>query len=64
MESSILEILSYVIVAITTLTMFFGVYAYRLYKIREKRVASYSLENPQEIKEDNFLYFEKKELLW
>ena len=64
MENNILEILSYVVVAITTLTMVFGVYAYKLYKMREKRVVSYNHKIEEPIEEEKFLYFEKKELLW
>ena len=64
MDYNILEILSYVIVAITTLTMLFGVFAYKLYKIREKRVVKYAVANSEESEKEKYLYFEEKELLW
>lgn len=64
MNYNILEILSYVVVAITTLTMIFGVFAYNLYKIREKRVLKYTIDNHEPKEKEKHLYFEEKELLW
>jgi len=64
MNYNILEILSYVVVAITTLTMIFGILAYKLYKIREKRVLNYTVDNTKPIEKEKHLYFEEKELLW
>jgi len=61
---NILEILSYVVVAITILTMIFGVVAYNLYKLREgirkkRKINQDELEDQN----DRYLYFEEKELL-
>ena len=64
MNYNILEILSYVVVYITTLTMVFGVVAYKLYKIREKRVATYNKISSEPKEKEQHLYFEEKELLW
>ncbi len=64
MDYNILEILSYVVVFITTLTMVFGVVAYRLYKLREKRVVSYNTTSNKPKEKEKTLYFEEKELLW
>jgi hypothetical protein len=64
MNYNILEILSYIVVAITTLTMIFGVLAYKLYKIREKKVLNYTNNHHESKKKERHLYFEEKELLW
>ncbi len=61
---NILEILSYVVVAITVLTMVFGVVAYNLYKLRESiRKKRKVNQNELEDEYEKYLYFEEKELL-
>jgi hypothetical protein len=64
MDYNILEILSYIVVGITSLTMIFGVYAYKLYKLREKRVIKYTDTEIKSKEKEQFLYFEEKEILW
>ena len=64
MDYNILEILSYIVVGITSLTMIFGVYAYKLYKLREKRVIKYTDTEMKSKEKEQFLYFEEKEILW
>ncbi len=61
---NMLEILSYVVVAITVLTMVFGVVAYNLYKLRESiRKKRKVNQNELEDEYEKYLYFEEKELL-
>jgi hypothetical protein len=64
MDYNILEILSYIVVGITSLTMIFGIYAYKLYKLREKRVIKYTDTEIKSKEKEQFLYFEEKEILW
>ncbi len=64
MQFDILEVLSYTVVFITILTMIFGIIAYYLYKIREKRRARRGVEDTlDEFEDDKYLYFRQKELL-
>ncbi len=64
MQFDILEVLSYTVVFITILTMIFGIVAYYLYKIREKRRTRRGLEDSlNESEDDKYLYFRQKELL-
>jgi hypothetical protein len=66
MGYDILEILSYVVVMITAMTMIFGVYAYKLYKLRERQRESLVVSNIDETinESEEYLYFEKKEIKW
>lgn len=58
---NLLSFLSMLILAITLLTMVFGVIAYFLYKAREKKksVDSISYEQALEEEKKEFLFFEK-----
>ncbi len=68
MNIDFLTMMAYLIVAITIITMIFGVIAYSVYKIREKRRAT----KQQIIQDENlltydtskrYLFFEQKEIL-
>jgi len=59
---NLLSFLSFLILAITLLTMVFGVIAYFLYKAREKKKgeAEISYEEALEIENDKYLFFTKE----
>lgn len=64
MQFNLLEVLSYIVVFITILTMIFGIIAYYLYKIREnRRTKRASQTKPNELENDKYLYFTQKELV-
>ena len=67
MQFDILSVMAYVIVAITVLTMVFGLLAYSVYKIRERKRAEKKIQNSvqqEKIEADKikYLFFEQKEI--
>jgi heme/copper-type cytochrome/quinol oxidase subunit 2 len=58
---NLLSFLSFLILAITLLTMVFGIVAYFLYKAREKKKgeSKISYEEALEREEDEYLFFTK-----
>ena len=56
---NLLSFLSFLILAITLLTMVFGVIAYFLYKVREKKKgeAEMTYEQALEFEDDTYLFF-------
>jgi heme/copper-type cytochrome/quinol oxidase subunit 2 len=67
MQFDFLTVMAYVIVAITIMTMVFGLLAYSVYKIREvkraKKQANTALEKVQDEEEKiKYLFFEHKEI--
>jgi heme/copper-type cytochrome/quinol oxidase subunit 2 len=67
MQFDFLTVMAYVIVAITIMTMVFGLLAYSVYKIREvkraKKKANTALEKVQDEEEKiKYLFFEHKEI--
>ena len=67
MQFDFLTIMAYLIVAITVLTMVFGILAYSVYKIREvkrgrkKALTAIEVEREEEEK-TKYLFFEHKEI--
>ena len=64
MELNFLQGMAYLIVAITLITMIFGILAYLVYKIREKKRAQRK-GNTEESNEEKaqYLFFQKKEMI-
>ncbi len=67
MQFDFLSVMAYLIVAITVLTMVFGLLAYSVYKIRENKRAQKKVQNKTEqekIEADKmkYLFFEHKEI--
>jgi len=67
MQFDFLTVMAYLIVAITVLTMVFGLLAYSVYKVREAKRArkneKTALEKDQAQQEKNkYLFFEHKEI--
>ena len=67
MQFDFLTVMAYLIVAITVLTMVFGILAYSVYKIREvkrgrkKELTAIEVEREEEEK-TKYLFFEHKEI--
>ena len=67
MQFDFLSVMAYVIVAITVLTMVFGLLAYSVYKIRErkrieKKIHNGEQEEKREAAKIKYLFFEHKEI--
>ena len=67
MQFDFLTVMAYLIVAITVLTMVFGLLAYSIYKIREakraqKKVHIASEKEREEEEKIKYLFFEHKEI--
>ncbi len=67
MQFDFLTVMAYLIVAITVLTMVFGLLAYSVYKIREakraqKKVQTASEKKRVEEEKIKYLFFEHKEI--
>jgi len=60
---NLLSFLSFLILAITLLTMVFGVIAYFLYKAREKKKgeAEMTYEQALEFENDKYIFFRKED---
>ncbi len=68
MQFDFLTVMAYLIVAITVLTMVFGLLAYSVYKIREvkraqKKSTTLSQKADEEEEKIKYLFFEEKEIL-
>lgn len=68
MQFDFLSVMVYLIVAITVLTMVFGLLAYSIYKIREAkrtRKKSHAKSEKDRVEEEKikYLFFEQKEIL-
>ncbi len=64
MELNFLQGMAYLIVAITLITMIFGILAYLVYKIREKKRAQRK-NSTDDVTEEKaqYLFFQKKEMI-
>ncbi len=68
MDFNFLSVMAYIVVAITLMTMIFGIIAYVVYKMREARRARVKEEISKQLEEREaqkaqYLFFEEKEIL-
>ncbi len=68
MDLNFLSVMAYLVVAITLMTMIFGIIAYTIYKMREAKRAKLKSElseqqAEEEAQKEKYLFFEEKEML-
>jgi len=68
MEFNFLNVMAYLVVIITLVTMIFGIVAYTIYKMREAKRAKIKhsadeIVDQSEAQKEKFLFFEQKEII-